>query len=88
LFDEIKMLTLIRTPKTTIRVSKLLTKSVALRNSSKLNVSSYKAVIFDMGGVILPSPFTAAYKWEKTHGLEQGTIFSGYFNEIDSLLIF
>ena len=73
------MLSLIRTPKTTICVSKLLTKCGPLRNSSKLNVSSYKAVIFDMGGVILPSPFTAAYKWEKNHGLEQGTIFSGSF---------
>ena len=39
------------------------------------NASSYKAVIFDMGGVILPSPFNAAYKWEKNHGFEQGTIF-------------
>ena len=71
------MLSLIRTTKSKTCVSKLLTKCAPLRNSSKLNVSSYKAVIFDMGGVILPSPFTAAYKWEKKHGLEQGTIFSG-----------
>ena len=28
-----------------------------------------------MGGVILPSPFNAAYKWEKNHGFDQGTIF-------------
>ena len=73
------MLSLIRTTKSTAFVSKFLTKCAPLRNSSKLNVSSYRAVIFDMGGVILPSPFTAAYKWEKKHGLEQGTIFSGSF---------
>ena len=28
-----------------------------------------------MGGVILPSPFAAAYKWEKDNGWEKGTIF-------------
>ena len=39
------------------------------------NASSYKVVIFDMGGVVLPSPFNAAYKWEKNHGFEKGTIF-------------
>ena len=47
-----------------------------LSTSSNLNASNYKAVIFDMGGVILPSPFKAAYKWEKNHGIEPGTIFS------------
>lgn len=45
-------------------------------STSPLNqCSPYKAVIFDMGGVILPSPFTAAYKWEEKHGLEKGSIF-------------
>ena len=45
-------------------------------STSPLNQNgSYKAVIFDMGGVILPSPFTAAYKWEKEQGLEKGSIF-------------
>ena len=32
-------------------------------------------MIFDMGGVILPSPFNAAYKWEAENGLEKGSIF-------------
>jgi len=35
-----------------------------------------KAVIFDMGGVILPSPFAAAYKWEARNKYERGSIFS------------
>ena len=38
--------------------------------------SSHTAVIFDMGGVILPSPFTAAYKWEEQQGLAKGTMFA------------
>ena len=33
-------------------------------------------VIFDMGGVILPSPFSAAYKWEAERGYQKGTVFS------------
>merc|ERR1712243_453307 len=28
-----------------------------------------------MGGVILPSPFKAAYKWEEQHGYKPGTVF-------------
>ena len=67
------MLSLLRISET-LHVSKLVAKRSLVANS-KLNVSSYKAVIFDMGGVILPSPFNVAYKWEKNHGLEQGTIF-------------
>jgi len=38
--------------------------------------SSHTAVIFDMGGVILPSPFSAAYKWEAEHGYSKGTVFA------------
>ena len=29
-----------------------------------------------MGGVILPSPFAAAYKWEAEHGFSKGTVFA------------
>ena len=29
-----------------------------------------------MGGVILPSPFSAAYKWEAEHGYSKGTVFA------------
>ena len=29
-----------------------------------------------MGGVILPSPFAAAYKWEAKHGYSKGTVFA------------
>ena len=68
------MLPLLRNPLSK-RLSPLIQRTKCLQTTSKLNVSTYKAVIFDMGGVILPSPFTAAYKWEKNHGLEQGTIF-------------
>ena len=39
------------------------------------SATNYKAVIFDMGGVILPSPFAAAYNWENERGWERGTIF-------------
>jgi len=35
-----------------------------------------KAVIFDMGGVILPSPFAAAYKWEAKNNYKKGSVFS------------
>ena len=38
--------------------------------------SSHRAVIFDMGGVILPSPFSAAYRWEADHGYSKGTVFA------------
>ena len=69
-----KMLSLLRNPLSK-RLSPLIQRTKCLQTTSKLNVSTYKAVIFDMGGVILPSPFNVAYKWEKNHGLEQGTIF-------------
>ena len=68
------MLSLLRNPISN-RVSPLILSTKCLKTTSKLNLSTYKAVIFDMGGVILPSPFNAAYKWEKNHGFEQGTIF-------------
>ncbi|XP_075424290.1 acyl-CoA dehydrogenase family member 10 isoform X2 [Ascaphus truei] len=34
----------------------------------------YKAVIFDMGGVLLPSPYTMAEEWEVRNGIPAGTI--------------
>ncbi|XP_066545984.1 acyl-CoA dehydrogenase family member 10 isoform X2 [Amia ocellicauda] len=34
----------------------------------------YRAVIFDMGGVILPSPYKKAAEWELRHGVPAGTI--------------
>ncbi|XP_072565245.1 acyl-CoA dehydrogenase family member 10 [Paramormyrops kingsleyae] len=34
----------------------------------------YKAVIFDMGGVLLPSPFHKATEWEQENGIPGGTI--------------
>ncbi|KAG9333381.1 hypothetical protein JZ751_012741 [Albula glossodonta] len=36
--------------------------------------TSYKAVIFDMGGVLLPSPYRKATEWEKLNGVPVGTI--------------
>ena len=57
-----------------LRANTLLSKKY-FRISQNCCICSYKAVIFDMGGVILPSPFNAAYKWEKKHGFEKGTIF-------------
>lgn len=38
--------------------------------------SKKKAVIFDMGGVILPSPFPVAQRWEERNGYKPGTMFS------------
>ena len=35
-----------------------------------------KAVIFDLGGVIAPSPFPIAHKWEELNGFKNGSIFS------------
>ena len=57
------MLSLLRNPLSK-RLSPLIHRTKCLKTTSKLNVSTYKAVIFDMGGVILPSPFNAAYKWQ------------------------
>ncbi|XP_064209433.1 acyl-CoA dehydrogenase family member 10-like [Anguilla rostrata] len=34
----------------------------------------YKAVIFDMGGVLLPSPYHKATEWEEQNGIPKGTI--------------
>ncbi|MGH0120882.1 UNVERIFIED_CONTAM: hypothetical protein FKN15_014066 [Acipenser sinensis] len=34
----------------------------------------YKAVVFDMGGVLLPSPYQKATEWELQHGVPAGTI--------------
>ncbi|XP_069070933.1 acyl-CoA dehydrogenase family member 10 [Pleurodeles waltl] len=34
----------------------------------------YKAVIFDMGGVLLPSPYKMATEWETQHQVPPGTI--------------
>ncbi|XP_042708386.2 acyl-CoA dehydrogenase family member 10 isoform X4 [Chrysemys picta bellii] len=36
--------------------------------------SVYKAVIFDMGGVLLPSPYRVAVEWEVRHRIPPGTI--------------
>nr|XP_042708386.1 acyl-CoA dehydrogenase family member 10 isoform X4 [Chrysemys picta bellii] len=36
--------------------------------------SLYKAVIFDMGGVLLPSPYRVAVEWEVRHRIPPGTI--------------
>ena len=42
----------------------------------------YLAVIFDMGGVILPSPNPAISKFEKKNGIPRGT---GKFGEVEIL---
>ncbi|KAJ8415481.1 hypothetical protein AAFF_G00424610 [Aldrovandia affinis] len=40
----------------------------------KATAPCYKAVIFDMGGVLLPSPFHKATEWEQQNGVPVGTI--------------
>ncbi|XP_036382649.1 acyl-CoA dehydrogenase family member 10-like isoform X1 [Megalops cyprinoides] len=42
--------------------------------SSKTTTPRYKAVIFDMGGVLLPSPYHKATEWEQQNGIPAGTI--------------
>ncbi|KAG5840256.1 hypothetical protein ANANG_G00186880 [Anguilla anguilla] len=42
--------------------------------SAKPAARRYKAVIFDMGGVLLPSPYHKATEWEEQNGIPKGTI--------------
>jgi putative hydrolase of the HAD superfamily len=37
-------------------------------------VSTYRAVIFDLGGVVFPSPFTAFDRYDERNDLERGTV--------------
>ncbi|XP_030073655.1 acyl-CoA dehydrogenase family member 10 [Microcaecilia unicolor] len=42
--------------------------------------SGYKAVIFDMGGVLLPSPYKLAVEWELQNHVPPGTIRQAFIN--------
>ncbi|KAJ8380308.1 hypothetical protein SKAU_G00010860 [Synaphobranchus kaupii] len=42
--------------------------------SSKTAAKGYKAVVFDMGGVLLPASYHKAAEWEQQNGIPQGTI--------------
>nr|XP_033809923.1 acyl-CoA dehydrogenase family member 10 isoform X2 [Geotrypetes seraphini] len=46
--------------------------------------SGYKAVIFDMGGVLLPSPYKLAVEWELQNHVPSGTIRQAFISGGDS----
>ncbi|CAH1802395.1 unnamed protein product [Owenia fusiformis] len=50
------------------------TQNVAMATTSQRRDKSTKAVIFDMGGVILPPPFKVFFDFEAQNGLPQGII--------------
>ncbi|KAJ6656692.1 hypothetical protein lerEdw1_003579 [Lerista edwardsae] len=58
------------------RRSQILQSTWCLRLGTWRNSAScpYKAVIFDMGGVLLPSPYTLAAEWEVRNGVPPSTI--------------
>ncbi|XP_050015071.1 acyl-CoA dehydrogenase family member 10 isoform X3 [Alexandromys fortis] len=45
---------------------------------------SYRAVIFDMGGVLIPSPGTVAAEWEVQNHIPSGTILKALIRDGDS----
>ena len=49
-------------------------KSTYFLHEHRVYKHSVKGVVFDMGGVILPSPFPAIDRAEKEFGLPSGTI--------------
>jgi len=64
-------------PKLYLRKPRAVQNNVAYRSlHTTIKQDAKKAVIFDMGGVILPSPFAAAYKWEAKNKYEKGSVFS------------
>jgi len=53
-------------------ISRLRTRQLATCSA----LAAKKGVIFDLGGVILPSPLKSSFDWEVNHGFAKGSFFS------------